>query len=141
MKRREESTVEPQFELTVDGVQWERVASFDQSDSDSRVYVLDRETGRIRFGDGEHGRAPSSESRIRATYRFGGGSGGATNEPAIALTWTFLGFLENEVIVAMVEPQADGVTFRAKRGLKVPHRWKWTRMLCWNIKRWALRLA
>lgn len=41
------------------------------------VYAVDRDSGSVRFGDGVHGRRPSSgRDNIRAAYRSGGGSTG-----------------------------------------------------------------
>ncbi len=39
----------------------------------SKVYVLDRESGEIRFGDGIHGMRPPRGSVIQAAYAYGGG--------------------------------------------------------------------
>ncbi len=40
-----------------------------------RPYVLDRESGAIRFGDGEHGaRPPTGSGHVRGTYRAGQGT-------------------------------------------------------------------
>ena len=142
MKMPVENISEPQFELMVNGEQWERVGSLDSSGPDNRVFILDEETGMISFGDGVHGRRPANGSSIRATYRFGGGAEGVVdNGPTITLTWTSKSFRKNEVILAIIEPQVDGIIFRACRESEVPHRWKWIAILCRNIKRWALRLT
>lgn len=39
----------------------------------SKVYVLDRESGEIRFGDGIRGMRPPQDSVIQAAYAYGGG--------------------------------------------------------------------
>ncbi len=66
-------------------VPWREVDGFHASAPDDRHYVLDAESGTIRFGDGERGRAPQLGERIRArSYRHGGGAAG--NVPAGALT-------------------------------------------------------
>ena len=59
---------------------WKRVDDFlahpveDTSRRDrDRVYVLDRESGEIRFGNGIFGRRPPLGARVRATYQSGGG--------------------------------------------------------------------
>ncbi|MHA2209377.1 MAG: hypothetical protein ACXABV_09425 [Candidatus Thorarchaeota archaeon] len=45
-------------------------------------FAVDRESGTIEFGDGKHGRRPSTGSdNARAAYRAGGGSG-RTTKPA-----------------------------------------------------------
>jgi hypothetical protein len=53
--------------------QWAEVPSLGASAPGDRHFTLDRGTGRIRFGDGEHGRRPAAGSRIEASYRCGGG--------------------------------------------------------------------
>jgi hypothetical protein len=53
--------------------EWLEVPSLGASEPDDRHFVLDRQTGRVRFGDGEHGRRPAAGSRIEASYRCGGG--------------------------------------------------------------------
>lgn len=52
---------------------WAEVPSLGASEPGDRHFTLDRETGRVRFGDGEHGRRPAAGSRIQASYRCGGG--------------------------------------------------------------------
>lgn len=52
---------------------WVEVPSLGASESGDRHFTLDRETGRVRFGDGEHGRRPAAGSRVEASYRHGGG--------------------------------------------------------------------
>ena len=136
-----ENTSEPQFELTVNGEQWKRVASLDCSGPNDRHYILDRETGMIRFGDGEQGQSPPSGSNIQATYRYGAEAGGAVdNELTISLTWTSKSFRKNEVIGVIIESKVDGIIFRTCRESEIPHRRKWIAILCRNIKIWALRL-
>jgi hypothetical protein len=53
--------------------EWAEVPSLSGSAADDRHFTLDRETGRIRFGDGEHGRRPGAGSRVEASYRCDGG--------------------------------------------------------------------
>jgi predicted phage baseplate assembly protein len=60
---------------------WWQVAHFAASGPDDPVYRFDAATGVIQFGDGQHGRRPAAEARIRiASLRYGGGAGG--NVPA-----------------------------------------------------------
>ena len=40
------------------------------------VYVLDPETGRVVFGDGEHGRLPPDDALVQVRFRDGLSSGG-----------------------------------------------------------------
>jgi predicted phage baseplate assembly protein len=68
---------------------WTEVTDFFGSDSNAQVYVLDRSTGAIRFGDGTNGAIPlanvdnATGNIVAQTYRYGGGSQG--NVPAGAL--------------------------------------------------------
>ena len=55
--------------------EWIEVPSLAESGPDDRHFTLDRETGRVTFGDGEHGRRPEEGSAVEATYRCGGRSG------------------------------------------------------------------
>ena len=70
--------------------QWEEVGDFFASNSNDPHFVLNRTTGDVRFGDGEHGRIPvgnaaNVDSNIVArTYRYGGGKKG--NVAAATLT-------------------------------------------------------
>jgi uncharacterized phage protein gp47/JayE len=64
-------------------VLWHEQNSFSVSLPNSRHYTIDRDSGEIRFGDGERGMAPVNGSAIAAEYRFGGGSHG--NLPANAI--------------------------------------------------------
>ena len=61
---------------------WEQVSDFFGSAADDPHFVLNRTTGEIEFGDGEHGRIPVANVENPAAnvlareYRHGGGSGG-----------------------------------------------------------------
>lgn len=48
------------------------------------VFLLDPESGQIRFGDGVHGRRPPSGKRIRATYEYSRAELGNVGEGSIA---------------------------------------------------------
>lgn len=62
-------------------IEWTEVQSLHGSDRDDRHYTLDREAGRITFGNGTRGRTPQIGRRIRVRrYRHGGGEKG--NVPA-----------------------------------------------------------
>ncbi|HMV66289.1 MAG TPA: putative baseplate assembly protein [Myxococcota bacterium] len=57
-----------------DLVDWTEVETLDASGPDDTVYLLDREAGELRFGDGSRGRPPPLNARVIAlTYRYGGG--------------------------------------------------------------------
>lgn len=63
-------------------VRWKATKALFDSGAQDRYYEIDRATGSLRFGDGEHGRIPpAGVDNIRAfSYRTGGGSIG--NVPA-----------------------------------------------------------
>src|SRR5579863_6625694 len=69
---------------------WTLVTDFFSSDANAQVYVLDRSTGQIRFGDGVNGAIPlgnvdnATANIVAQTYRYGGGLAG--NVPAGSLT-------------------------------------------------------
>jgi hypothetical protein len=54
--------------------EWTEVEDFIASGPEDRHFVLDRETGTVAFGDGEHGRRPETGSAIEATYHRGVGA-------------------------------------------------------------------
>jgi hypothetical protein len=62
--------------VTVNGRPWRPVSSFRSAGPDDAVFMLNSQTGRIRFGDGIHGAIPSVGSTVTVSYRQGGGSSG-----------------------------------------------------------------
>lgn len=63
---------------------WTEVDGFHASAPDARHYVLDREAGTVRFGNGLQGLPPQIGQRIRAVeYRYGGGAKGNVAASAI----------------------------------------------------------
>ena len=69
---------------------WSAVRDLADYNGAAQVYVLDRTTGAVRFGDGTHGAIPvanvnsPNDSIVAATYRYGGGHKG--NLPKATLT-------------------------------------------------------
>lgn len=69
---------------------WTEAQDFFGAGPTDQVYVLDRTTGAVRFGDGTNGAIPvanaslANSNIVARTYRFGGGSQG--NVPAGSLT-------------------------------------------------------
>lgn len=54
---------------------WTEVTRLHDSGPEERVYTLDRDTGQLVFGDGEHGASlPAGSQTVQATYRYGTGS-------------------------------------------------------------------
>lgn len=49
----------------------------------ARVFTVDRESGEVRFGDGQHGARPARRASIRADYKYGGGHQGNVGIGAI----------------------------------------------------------
>ena len=100
-------------------VQWHGQRHLYTSGSGDRHYVLAHSRGRLRFGDGEHGRVPPAGGEIRAReYRAGGGRAGNVKAEAISQLLAGIGGIE-----AVSNPQpatggADAETLPAvlKRG-------------------------
>lgn len=101
-------------EVAVDGAVWEEVDGFDASGPDDRHYVVDREAGTVRFGDGIRGAMPDPDADVVArSYVAGGGSAG--NVPA-SYGWWFRdvetslgeGVTLGELSVAPVGPATGG---------------------------------
>jgi hypothetical protein len=52
---------------------------------DANVFVVDQQSGEVRFGDGIHGRRPPALAAMRADYDFGAGAAGNVGPGSIAL--------------------------------------------------------
>ncbi len=76
-KRGVEAEVTPDGRLSRLLVRWNRTQELALCGPQDRVYELDAEEGRIRFGDGVHGAIPpAGQDNILVRYSFGGGSRG-----------------------------------------------------------------
>jgi len=64
------------FHVLIDGEKWTEVTNLADTGSDDKVFVVDRTTGRIVFGDGTYGRQPKSGAEVTVSYRQGGGEAG-----------------------------------------------------------------
>ncbi|OGW38452.1 MAG: hypothetical protein A2X58_00370 [Nitrospirae bacterium GWC2_56_14] len=64
------------------GVQGGRTASPKTARS-AKVFVLNAESGEVRFGDGMRGARPRARAAIRASYEYGDGRAGNVNQGAI----------------------------------------------------------
>jgi hypothetical protein len=73
--------------------EWIEVPSLAGSGPDDRHFRLDREAGRVTFGDGEHGRRPAPGSLVEATYRCGGGRSGNRAWLGLAVGAALAGFV------------------------------------------------
>ncbi len=61
--------------VTVEGNRWKRTIHLDRASNRERVYMLDKETGEIRFGNGIRGARPGAgAANVTATYRYGAGT-------------------------------------------------------------------
>lgn len=75
---------------------WQEVQDFLASGPDDPHYTLNRTTGEIMFGDGEHGRIPVAnpnhafDSIVAREYRYGGGKKGNATAGAIKELQTFV---------------------------------------------------
>jgi hypothetical protein len=65
-----------QIVVNVNKRRWKQLSSFRDTGPDEPVFVIDRQSGSIQFGDGVHGAIPSVGSTITVTYRYGEGSSG-----------------------------------------------------------------
>lgn len=85
-----DATLELQIDSGAGFEDWTPVQDFFGAGPNDRVYVLDRTTGQVRFGDGTHGAIPVANANlpnnnvVARTYRYGGGKQG--NLPANTLT-------------------------------------------------------
>jgi hypothetical protein len=59
-------------------VKWQNVENFYESEPGDRHYVTHRSSGKIRFGDNNHGKTPPNPGRdkIKVSYKIGGGKKG-----------------------------------------------------------------
>jgi hypothetical protein len=88
-------------------VRWQAVPDFFGAGPQSRVYVLDAERGRVRFGDGRQGRIPPpGPNNVRmACYRSGGGIAGNSAPGTLKLLRSSLRGVES---VSQPEPAMGG---------------------------------
>lgn len=78
-------------------VLWERMPDFVQSTSEDRHYVVHMAEGMLVFGDGEHGRIPSSalKENIKIQYRCGGGAHTNVQEGAVSKMDRSIGYISS----------------------------------------------
>jgi len=62
--------------VSVNDSQWRLVSSLRDAKPDDAVFVLDPQSGSVRFGNGVHGAKPPVGSNITISYRDGAGSSG-----------------------------------------------------------------
>jgi hypothetical protein len=105
---------------------WERTDAIAAAGGEARVYVLDSDAGRVVFGDGVHGMAPSSgEFNIRVRYTYGGGARGNIGVGGVN---ALVGSIPRITGVANITPMSGGtdrmLVKRAERygGCRFKHR-------------------
>lgn len=88
-------------------VPWSEVSDFHASGPEDRHYRLNRQTGEVRFGDGQYGRVPPRGVRnVRATeYLMGGGAAGNRPEGTVAQLKTTIAYVD---AVTNREPSSGG---------------------------------
>jgi predicted phage baseplate assembly protein len=72
-KVREYPVVPGSENITIEGETWEEVADFDASDPGDRHYLMEPQTGDVRFGNGINGAVPATGTWVAIHYRSGGG--------------------------------------------------------------------
>jgi predicted phage baseplate assembly protein len=110
---------------------WTEVDDFLGSGPDDPVYILDRSSGIVRFGDGQRGRIPvanvdNPRANIVATaYRFGGGMRGNVAAGVVTTLMTSLGGIDAGKVTNPVaadggtdEEDLDGAITRSQQVLK-----------------------
>ncbi len=100
-------------------VVWHPVQRLVACGADERCYALDRASGWLRFGDGEHGRVPPLGARVMARrYVSGGGRAGNVAAGAISQPLTGLAGVEAVFNPVAAEGGADAETMSqvAERG-------------------------
>ena len=107
-------------------VHWRSVRRLIECGPDERCYALDRASGRLSFGDGEHGRVPPLGARVLARrYVSGGGRAGNVAAGAIKQPLTGLAGVEAIFNAAPAEGGSDAETMAAviRRGPRtIAHR-------------------
>ncbi|MFZ2162580.1 MAG: putative baseplate assembly protein [Sideroxyarcus sp.] len=104
--------------ITVAWVRWrERPHLYDAQEGD-RVFVLERATGLIRFGNGTQGMIPPAGSRVVANYLSGGGLIGNVQRDTITQLRSAVPFVANVSNPVAAAGGADGELLAAlgKRG-------------------------
>ncbi len=80
-------------------VLWQEVADFYGSSASDRHYILDRQTGEIRFGNGQAGMIPPrGQNNIRLSfYRIGGGKQGNVTSQTITQLRTTIPYIDRVI--------------------------------------------
>src|SRR5262249_32615584 len=85
-----------------------------------REYIVDPETGRVLFGEGQHGERPTS-SGVNADYRHGGGNAGNVaaapwgSASILTITWMYIRMMGREGLKRASETAILNANYIAKR--------------------------
>jgi len=85
-------------EIRVDGVLWQERRSLVDRGPLDEVFVVDRESGTVSFGDGVQGRRPSTDTTILVTVGRGAGAAGNVPAPMDAVDAAVDGRIQRTVI-------------------------------------------
>ncbi|MCL1905376.1 MAG: putative baseplate assembly protein [Clostridiales bacterium] len=110
---------------TENWVLWQEQNSFGASLANSRHYILDRDGGEIKFGDGSHGMAPEKGAAIAVEYRFGGGQQGNLPVGAIAKLSAAIPGIErvsNPIAATGGAPSEDAAAILSRGPMALRHR-------------------
>jgi predicted phage baseplate assembly protein len=111
--------------ITVNGDSWKEVDDLDGSGPEDNHFVLNREKGEIRFGDGLMGKVPPAGFKIKVIqYRIGRGEDGNVKA---ACQWKIKGY--NDLIIQNFRDAAGGAgaetieeaRVRFLKDLKIPY--------------------
>jgi len=112
---------------------WQEVDDFFASQLDDPHYVLNRTTGEIRFGDGQHGRIPVANvanpnaNLVAREYRHGGGKRGNAGAEAIKELQSFVAGIDTvtnkrPALGGSDEETVEEAKLRAPREIKSKNR-------------------
>jgi hypothetical protein len=119
-------------EISVDGQKWQQVRSFSDAGPNDQVYVVDKDSGRINFGDGAHGSRPPVGSSVTAVYRTGAGAAGNI----VSITWT-ADVEQAFMFTVLADP--GGVQLSVNQAWVHSWHWRLAAWLCAMVKRLLLR--
>ncbi len=107
MKKKDTSSFrKKQFKLYINGELWHRVKNLQGSGPDDPVYILDKETGEVIFGDGINGRRLPTGAAIMARYH-------STEEPVeVRLKRSDIGPTKDQVLWTVIRKSTDAISFK-----------------------------
>ena len=106
------------LQVSVGGQGWEQRADFASAGPANQVFVFDRDSRTVRFGNGLNGKAPPSGANVVVTCQICAGTAG--NLPA-KVTWQVKGIIGSFV---NIEPMRGGADRADLAGLRRDSRWR-----------------